>query len=156
MQNEYTRFINKVQKTDDCWKWTGTTYRGGYGHFRRFVDGEWKMYKAHRYSYEVHHGPIPKDHLILHSCDNPSCVNPDHLRAGTHKENVADCIKRGRKRFGINPTNRSHRELVNEIRQYKQENPEASGVAIAKHFDTNTAQVSRILSRKIWSNPEEV
>jgi hypothetical protein len=52
---------------------------------------------AHRVSYELHKGPIPEGLCVLHSCDTPACVNPDHLRAGTLSENIQDCIKRNRR-----------------------------------------------------------
>jgi hypothetical protein len=151
MKTEYQRFINKVNFTSNCWEWTGTKYRGGYGHFRRQINGEWVMAKAHRYSYEVHKGPIPDGLLILHSCDNPSCVNPAHLRAGTAKENVQDMIKKGRKKYGTSPGNKQHsKELAEYIREFRRDNPERTQVEIAWCFQTSPAQVSRILNQKIW------
>lgn len=83
--------------------WTGAKYRGGYGHFRRLVDGEWKMYKAHRYSLEYARNLKPKDthgKVVMHSCDNPACVNPDHLSMGSIKDNNDDKVSKGRLRFG--------------------------------------------------------
>jgi hypothetical protein len=156
MLSEFERFTNKITKTDTCWTWTGAIYRGGYGHFRRKVDGKWKMYKTHRYSYEYYHGPIPEGKIILHSCDNPACVNPNHLSVGTHKENTGQCIARGRKVFGINPNHRSHSQLCYAIREYHISNPSLTGRAVAKQFNTSPAQVSRILNNKIWVSPEEL
>lgn len=57
------------------------------------------MLLAHRVSYELHHGPIPQGALILHSCDNPGCVNPAHLRAGTQSENILEAFAKGRKKI---------------------------------------------------------
>lgn len=153
---ENTRFLNLTNKTDTCWEWVGTTYRAGYGHFRRKINGQWVMYKAHRYSYEYYNGDIPAGHIVRHVCDNPKCVNPGHLLTGTHKENTHDMISRGRKVYGINPTHFSHEHLVTTIRQYKKDNPKATGVELAKLFNTSPAQISRIVNNKIWTIPEEL
>jgi len=79
-----------------CWMWEGTTYKNGYGWIKAFG----KVVSVHRFSYELHKGPIPEGMHILHSCDVRRCVNPDHLRAGTHKENMAEAADRGRMRSG--------------------------------------------------------
>lgn len=91
------RFWNKVDKSGDCWKWTAGLFSNGYGAFK--LDG--KLRKAHRVSYEMHHGPIPEGLLVLHKCDNPKCVNPDHLFLGTHKTNAEDRQNKGRGTCGI-------------------------------------------------------
>ncbi len=88
------RFLEYVNKTDTCWIWTGSL--GGdnrnYGSFN--VNGRTK--RAHRVSYELYKEKIPKGLLVLHSCDNPSCVNPEHLFLGTQKDNMQDMSNKGR------------------------------------------------------------
>ena len=87
------RFWEKVHKTESCWLWTAPPRNGwGYGQIR--VDGK-KEY-PHRLSYILHKGPIPKDMVILHSCDNRKCVNPDHLSVGTPADNLQDMRNKGR------------------------------------------------------------
>lgn len=80
------RFWRKVDKCgpDECWPWTASLTRGGYGHIG--VGG--RMIRAHRFSYEVANGPIPDGMVIDHTCRNPICVNPAHLRACTQKQNL--------------------------------------------------------------------
>lgn len=85
------RFWEKVTKTDDCWLWTGAGVR--YGSFR----GPDKTTTAHRFSYELHHGPIENGAYVCHTCDNPKCVNPDHLFLGTQSDNLKDMTDKGRR-----------------------------------------------------------
>lgn len=79
-----------------CWLWEGSAARNGYGWFTGFGER-----KAHRASYVMHKGRVPKGLLVLHHCDTPACINPAHLYAGTPKDNSADASRRGRL-IGIN------------------------------------------------------
>jgi len=86
-------FIN----SDGCWIWKGLLDRIGYGWFTLGKED----FKAHRVSYTVFKGEIPDGMLVLHTCDNPSCCNPEHLWLGTQKDNMKDCAKKERLR-GMN------------------------------------------------------
>lgn len=88
------RFWPKVQKTETCWLWTASANEQGYG--RMTVNG--KGVAAHRYSYELAYGPIPDGLNVLHRCDRPACVRPDHLFVGTQADNVVDMVTKGRQR----------------------------------------------------------
>jgi hypothetical protein len=86
------RFWNKVNKTKKCWEWLATKNNKGYGRIQ--VNGKSRL--AHRISYGLKNGEIPRGLEVLHKCDNPLCVNPKHLFLGTHKDNLQDMAKKGR------------------------------------------------------------
>lgn len=75
-----------------CWLWTGSRCRDGYGNF---YDGS-RVIGAHRFSWSVHKGQAPGKFHVLHKCDTPACVNPDHLKLGTHTDNMRDSRLKGR------------------------------------------------------------
>jgi hypothetical protein len=90
-------YSNYLERENGCWEWQGQT--GGtspYGQikvFGRFVG-------AHRLSYELYKGPVPENHVVCHHCDNPICINPDHLFIGTMADNMRDMISKGRRKQG--------------------------------------------------------
>lgn len=88
------RLLNKIKINEitGCWEWQASVNNIGYG----FIRDEGKMRTAHRVSYEQHIGPIPPGKQVLHTCDNPRCINPDHLWVGTIKDNMQDKVKKGR------------------------------------------------------------
>lgn len=88
------RFWSKVVKTETCWNWIASRDTKGYGLFG--LGGSGNTGLAHRLSHAWHFGPIPKGAEVMHRCDNPACIRPDHLRLGTHHDNMTDCAKKGR------------------------------------------------------------
>lgn len=86
------RLLNRIEKKDKCWEWKGTINTMGYGEM--CVQG--RIQRAHRLSYILFKGEIPKGIFVCHICDNPKCINPDHLWLGTAKQNNEDCLRKGR------------------------------------------------------------
>jgi len=92
------RFWSRVDKShgkepqSNCWVWTGGLDAEGYGVF--YIGN--KRWQAHRFAWELAHGPIPCGQKICHRCDNPPCVREDHLFCGTQRENVLDAARKGR------------------------------------------------------------
>lgn len=92
--DEKSRLLSKVMENGrGCWLWTDTPGLDGYGKFQA-SDG--RTERAHRASWRLHRGEIPKGMLCLHKCDNPRCVNPDHLFLGTQRDNIQDMREKGR------------------------------------------------------------
>ncbi len=85
-------FLSKINKTGDCWLWTGYLDKLGYGYVSMFG----RRVAAYRVSYLFHKGWFAEEQWVLHKCDNPPCVNPDHLFLGDAQSNVADMCRKGR------------------------------------------------------------
>lgn len=119
-QSADQRFDSKVAQdmtAPHCWNWTGARTKDGYG---SFWSGEYRyntpgipvMVLAHRWAYERFVGPISEGFNVCHSCDNPSCVRPDHLFLGTQRDNVSDCITKGRHANGRKSLTEAQAESV--------------------------------------------
>ena len=127
------RFWSFVQKGPGCWLWCGGSFTdGGYGLFH--VDG--KIVRAHRYSYLLEHGSIPKGQVVMHLCDEPSCVRPTHIQAGTHADNTADMMAKRRGKYVVRSGDAHPRAtltsaIVEEARQLYR----AGGATIASLAD---------------------
>jgi DNA-binding XRE family transcriptional regulator len=100
------RFWANVAKDDGCWLWAGYVQPDGYGQ----ASYKGRRIRAHRLSWELTHGPIPNDIKVLHTCDNPTCVRPDHLFLGTNADNSRDMVRKGRQASGDRSPSRRHRE----------------------------------------------
>lgn len=83
----------RTERFGECWIWRGCVGSDGYGHVRC---GD-KIVAAHRASFALAYGRVPSGH-VLHSCDNPRCINPDHLSEGSHRRNMRECALRARNR----------------------------------------------------------
>lgn len=104
-----TRFWSRVdrQGLNDCWEWTGpTTGSQAYGAFC-FDSG---YVYAHRFSYILTHGEIPDDQVVMHTCDNPPCVNPLHLKLSSQGENIRDSVDKGR---WMSVARKRHMDILN-------------------------------------------
>ena len=89
------RFLTYVEKTDGCWNWTGWKDEEGYGRFTAQRNGKYVSWRSHRWMYSQTY-ELDALMVVRHSCDNPSCVNPEHLSVGTHADNMRDKMERGR------------------------------------------------------------
>jgi len=146
------RFWSKVEKgnPDECWEWIAAKHRFGYGMLG--VDN--KVIYAHRFSWQIHFGDIPPGMEVCHSCDNPSCVNPNHFFLGTQTDNVRDMQQKGRHRGGSlpgesHPQSKLTREQVQAIRKrYAQGG--ISQRTLAEQYDMCQSAIGNIVRRKSW------
>jgi len=130
-----------------CWIWIGCTNRRGYGFV--YDPSAKKTFKAHRQFYRRKHGEISPGLVVCHKCDTPSCVNPDHLYAGTQLENINDMVSRNR----VKGERHNNAKLTNEkIFQIREMRKTLSGVKVAAHFGINRSTVAKIIRGERWTH----
>lgn len=140
---------------NNCWEWTGYRDKDGYGKMTTtLIEGKNKPYGVHRISAMVFKGfDILSNLLVCHKCDNPSCFNPEHLFIGTPKKNYNDSINKGRMRYALGEDAGNSKLNNNDI--YKIRNLYEKGErqsSIAKIFNINKSQVSKIVNMKGWKH----
>lgn len=154
------RFWEKVEKTDGCWNFSAN--RKGKGYFRLGLPGE-RHVSAHRFSYEIAFGPIPDGLWVLHHCDNPKCVRPDHLFLGTAKDNTQDALNKGRMATGERNWSKRHPELIrrgeaqsnakltaDDARAIFAQKGKKSQKDLAAEYHVSPSKVSHIWTGRAW------
>lgn len=143
------RFWSKVKVVDNsCWEWQGSKDRDEYG--QAFHDQ--KFIAAHRLSWLVHKGNLP-NLFVCHKCDNPSCVNPDHLFLGTNSDNMLDMVKKGRapNRKGSNHgMAKLNEDKVKEIKRLLSNG--STMYAVAKAYNVTFGTIRNIKNDKTWTH----
>ncbi len=144
------RFWSRVKKSDGCWEWLGTTDPYGYGQFSTKT-----CRLAHRFSWEIHNGPIPDGLFVLHTCDNPPCSNPNHLFLGTHQDNAQDRAKKNRSYHPYGEKNRQAK-LTNEkvtaiINRHKLGE---SRTSLMEAFNISRSVIAKIVTKQGWQHIE--
>lgn len=144
-------FWSKVEKGKGCWIWKGPRGHKGYGQITYVkANGRTSTLRAHRVSYQIHKGE-PGEFFVCHSCDNPPCVNPDHLWLGTHNDNMQDMVKKQRLFPGVEAKSPLTREAVLHIRsvythkygQLKQ---------LAEQYGVDPMTIRRVVRREVWKH----
>ncbi len=130
-----------------CWLWIGTKDKDGYGTISRGCKGSGSE-RAHRMSWMLHKGPVPPHKIVLHECDNPACVNPSHLRAGTNKENTADAISKNRMAFG--ERHGMAKLTPRAIQAIRADWPSLSSNQLAEKYGISRTHAWEIATRKVW------
>ena len=130
------RFWSKVNRGTGCWMWTAEVKWDGYGKY--WSNG--RAVQAHRFSWELGHGPIPKGMVVCHLCDVKGCVRPSHLFIGTQSDNIQDAVKKGR--------TRTVKLTIDQVKQIRVDSTSISEIARKYQMDPST--ISRIKSRQRW------
>lgn len=158
------RFMSKVQESGDCWLWTARTKPKGYGMFDVSHEGRERTLLAHRFAYEVSNGEIPEGLMVLHTCDTPSCVNPQHLFLGTHRDNMDDMISKGRSTRGERNPTKLYPDRVTRGVQHPKTHLTENDVCdirwqralghtlreIGERYGMTTGAIHSIVARKTW------
>ena len=140
------RFWKFVRKGKNCWEWKGATYVKGYGE----IGVTNQLIGAHRVSWQIHYGPIPKGLCVLHRCDNPPCTNPKHLFLGTKGDNNRDKVKKWRHRYGVHHhlTTLTESQIA-QIKKYGQARL-VPFMHLAKIFRTSEMTIHNIVKNRTW------
>lgn len=138
------RFWSQVDKSGDCWIWTGLRFTSGYGRFTR------RAYRTHRVAWELTNGPIPEGLYVCHQCDNPPCCNPAHLFLGSPADNMADMVAKGRQTRGVDaPKARLTSPQVLVVKA-AYESGHVSYDDLAEAFGVTKSSVYAIVKGKSW------
>lgn len=140
------RFFSQLIQVDDCLEWPGAIDTRGYGHFR---SGR-QIVRAHRAAFESAFGAIPHGAHVLHKCDNRRCCNPEHLRLGTHAENMADMVSKGRSH---KPSGESNGRALLSDADVSAIRADPRGTrTIAKDYPVSRSAIQRIKTGRAWVN----
>lgn len=145
------RFWERVDKKEnECWEWKGGRTHDNYGLFEAGTAKKRNTYMAHRFSYELHVESIPEGMIVRHKCDNPPCVNPQHLQLGTHLDNARDKIARGRttKKMVVRGEDNGQSKLTEQtVKQILAISNEKfiTSTELAEMFGTSPRNIRRIL-----------
>jgi len=137
-----------------CWIWSGSKNQDGYGN----VGIKGKSERAHRAAYRKWKGPIPKGMVVMHTCDNPSCINPDHLQLGTQQENIEDMRVKGRRKgSNVGEDNAAAKVTADDVREIRSRyaSESVSQQALADEYGITQTVVSQIILRRTWTHVDD-
>ena len=156
IEERFWKFCSKFGKNlridlGECWSWNGSKNKAGYGQ----ISVNCKPLLAHRVSWEMHFGAIPRGLQVLHKCDNPECCRPDHLFLGTHAENMRDMFSKGRRKTVALSGSRHGMTKLKEhdVRRIRSELLRGkSQASLAREYSVTLSAVHAISKGKTWKS----
>lgn len=169
-RKDFWEFVDRRSSQNGCWLWMARKGRGGYGIYQ-LVGG--KSISAHRYAWSITHGAIPQGKIACHKCDNPQCVNPDHIFIGTYLDNSRDMVSKGRQRkpppgvvskrnlrkglpagrkFAKGESHPSHKLIEDDVVAIRSFAGFLKNSEIAKIYGLSRPTVSSIVKRDYWAH----
>jgi hypothetical protein len=149
------RFHSRYTRGNGCWLWSGACDQDGYG----VIKYKKRQYRVHRVMYELCNGPIPNGKVVMHTCDVPGCVRPDHLKVGTNLENTRDMVSKGRKHLTIGSKaqqgvlNGRARLTEEDVRKIRRRFAEGElQINLAPEFGITQGAVHKIIARRTWKH----
>ena len=146
-------FWSKVDVTNDCWDWMPIAGPAGYGVFRKAQNGIRYWVRTHRAAFMLqHNSTIPEGYCILHHCDRPICVKPEHLFLGLPKDNSIDMVKKNRAAHNIGSKHGQSKLRESDVVVRNRLSRGESSTIIAKDFPVSARMIRRIRSGENWTH----
>jgi hypothetical protein len=148
------RIENKISPEPNCgcWVWLGAVDKDGYGKTSHSASGLKRYVRSHRLVYELLVGPIPAGKMLLHGCDNPCCVNPDHMTVGTQADNVADRDRKGRTNRAPCPGEKNNRAILNEAQVLEIRASKERLKVLAARYGVSVPCIKGVRCRTNWKH----
>lgn len=152
------RFWRNVRKSRGCWEYGGSG-RVDYRTIHLDTRDPSSGVGAHRFSWELHFGPIPEGIYVCHKCDNPKCVRPNHLFLGTNEENQRDSYSKGRSRLQrggirhpVGEAHHAHKLTAEQVKEIRRAYAGKNGQLLAEQYGVRRVTINRIVRRMIWTH----
>lgn len=139
--------FDRTTKVGDCWVWNGAPVSGGYGRLKI----NRKSYLVHRLAYEICKGEIPAGLNVLHECDTPLCINPDHLIAGTQSKNICDMFARGRGEAQRGEFHYRSSLTAADVREIRN-NQHVRRAELAARYGVSASAIEKVILRATWKH----
>jgi hypothetical protein len=157
LKPKFEKYVDRTSSPIGCWLWTGSCNARGYGQLHHAKRGDVSFRGAHKWSWTLHRGVVPAGMWVLHKCDNPPCVNPDHLFLGTPLDNARDMAAKARQVFQKDPTRAARGEAsgnakLTEAQVVAIRQSGASHSVLARALGVTPSLIHAVRTRRVWAH----